>query len=435
MKKFVTFVLTAAMAVSALSVNAFADETEAPAETAAVAEETAEAPAEDAEAPAEDAEAPAEDAEAPAEDAEAPAEDAEAPAEDAEAPAEDAEAEEPAEVETPAEPAAPATAKAVLSNAKVAVNGTAVEFQAYNIGGNNYFKLRDVAVAVDGTVANFEVGYDSATKAITLTKGTAYTGSKEAATATAGEKTAKLSTQVVVLDGAEADLTAYNIDGYNYFKLRDLGTALGFEVTWDSAAKLIGIAADALEAPAEEPAEEPAAEEENEQEEIEKSKATEFTFELAAEEERVVENLIFDEDVTISGDFATITFENCEFNGDVINAAEQATKVVLSDGTTVNGNCVFKNTIKEATMDTPMPKFVSSNTLNIVCEDCIGLFILAGTEGNVVFNGETYSMADVEFFYDADTNELVPYEEQEASVICVGQWWENGEKTLQMFCE
>ncbi|MGN0133255.1 MAG: hypothetical protein ACI4AO_00905 [Anaerotignum sp.] len=30
-----------------------------------------------------------------------------------------------------------------------------------------------------------------------------------------------------------------------------MGTALGFEVTWDSEAKLIGIAADALEAPAE----------------------------------------------------------------------------------------------------------------------------------------------------------------------------------------
>ena len=44
-------------------------------------------------------------------------------------------------------------------------------------------------------------------------------------------------------------------------------------------------------------------------------------------------------------------------------------------------------------------------------------------------------MADVEFFYDADTNEIVPYEGQDASVLFVGQWWENGEKVLQMFCE
>ena len=241
MKKFVTFVLTAAMAVSAFSVNAFADDATVPAAEVTEATE-AEAPAE---APEETpAEAPEE---APAEAPE------ETPAEvPEEAPAEAPE-ETPAEApeEAPAKPEVPATAKAVLSNAKVAVNGTAVEFQAYNIGGNNYFKLRDVAAAVEGTVANFEVGYDKETKAILLTKGTAYTGSKEAATATAGTKTAKLSAQKVVLDGAEADLTAYNIDGYNYFKLRDLGTALGFEITWDKEAKLIGITADALEAPAE----------------------------------------------------------------------------------------------------------------------------------------------------------------------------------------
>ncbi len=171
------------------------------------------------------------------------------------------------------------------------------------------------------------------------------------------------------------------------------------------------------------------------QEENERSKATEFTFELAAGEERIVENLVFDEAVTISGDFGIIVFENCEFNGNIINAAEQFTRVILSDNTSVNGNCVFKNTTKEATMDTPMPKFISPNTLNVVCEDCIGSFVLNGTKENIIFNGETYSIADAEFFYDANANELVPYEEQEASVLFVGQWWENGEKVLQIFCE
>ena len=173
----------------------------------------------------------------------------------------------------------------------------------------------------------------------------------------------------------------------------------------------------------------------SQQEENRRIKATEFTFELAAEVVRIVENLVFDEDVTISGDFGIIVFENCEFNGDIINAAEQFTRVILPDGTTVNGNCVFKNTTKEATIDSPMPKFVSPNTLNIVCEDCIGSCVLDGTEENIIFNGETYSMADVEFFYDANTNELIPYEGQEASALFVGQWWENGEKILLMFCE
>lgn len=171
------------------------------------------------------------------------------------------------------------------------------------------------------------------------------------------------------------------------------------------------------------------------QEENGRSKATEFTFELAEEEERIVENLIFDEDVTISGDFGSIVFENCEFNGDIINTAEQFTRVIIPEGTTVNGNCVFKNTTKEANMDYPAPKFVSPNTLNIVCEDCVGAYIQDGTEEDVIFNGETYAMADVEFYYDANANELVPYDGQEVTTLFVGQWWENGEKVLQMFCE
>ena len=76
-----------------------------------------------------------------------------------------------------------------------------------------------------------------------------------------------------------------------------------------------------------------------------------------------------------------------------------------------------------------------THTLNIVCENYIGSYVLDGTEDSIILNKETYSMDDVEFFYDADSNELVPYEEQEASVLFVGQWWENGEKILQMFCE
>ena len=52
---------------------------------------------------------------------------------------------------------------------------------------------------------------------------------------------------VIIIDGEEATLGAYTIDGYNYFKLRDLGAALGFEVTWDKEARMIGINTSAAE--------------------------------------------------------------------------------------------------------------------------------------------------------------------------------------------
>ena len=45
---------------------------------------------------------------------------------------------------------------------------------------------------------------------------------------------ATLSTNRVLVDGQEVRLTAYNINGSNYVRLRDIGKAVGFEVYWDS---------------------------------------------------------------------------------------------------------------------------------------------------------------------------------------------------------
>lgn len=41
------------------------------------------------------------------------------------------------------------------------------------------------------------------------------------------------TTSKIYLDGKEVTFTAYNIGGNNYFKLRDIGTAFDFGVTWD----------------------------------------------------------------------------------------------------------------------------------------------------------------------------------------------------------
>lgn len=168
---------------------------------------------------------------------------------------------------------------------------------------------------------------------------------------------------------------------------------------------------------------------------IEKTVAEEYVFELAEEEELYFENLIFEEDVTISGDYSRIIFFNCEFNGDIVLTSELATRVMLLESD-VNGTCIFENTTKEATIETSLPKFLVSKPVEVVAEDCICSVITLG-DFEVTFNGETYSLADVELFYDADNPEagFVPYEDQEANILCVAQWWENGEKILFTECE
>jgi len=66
----------------------------------------------------------------------------------------------------------------------VLVNGSEVAFDAYNIANNNYFKLRDLAYTLNGTEKQFEVGWDGANNAISLTSGQPYT-------TTGGEMTGK----------------------------------------------------------------------------------------------------------------------------------------------------------------------------------------------------------------------------------------------------
>ena len=132
--------------------------------------------------------------------------------------------------------------QAERSKQTVMVNGKIVAFEAYNIGGNNYFKLRDLAYVLGGTEKQFEIGWDAQNNAISLTSGAPYTANgSEMQGKGAGEKIPTPTTSKIYLDGAEASFTAYHIEGNNYFKLRDVGAAFDFGVTWDGANNTIVI--------------------------------------------------------------------------------------------------------------------------------------------------------------------------------------------------
>ena len=136
--------------------------------------------------------------------------------------------------------AAPLTATPTSST--VLVNGKIVAFDAYSISGNNYFKLRDIAYTLSGTVKQFAVGWDKANNAISLTSGRRYAevGGEMAGKGT-GTKTPNPTTSKIYLNEREIKLTAYNIGGNNYFKLRDIGKSLNFGVDWDAAKRTIAI--------------------------------------------------------------------------------------------------------------------------------------------------------------------------------------------------
>ena len=167
----------------------------------------------------------------------------------------------------------------------------------------------------------------------------------------------------------------------------------------------------------------------------EKETAQEYNYELSEGDALEVENIIFEEDVTVSGNNAQITSTGCEFKGNIINTADEGTRVIMN-GSSIDGRCVCQNTIKETTMEWSFPKLIVDFPMEVVSEDCIGSVIAMG-DFDVVFNSEVYTMADSELFYDISNPDagFVPYEGQEADYFAIAQWWENGEQILLVECE
>lgn len=154
--------------------------------------------------------------------------------------------------QTPAQPSSqpavqpvvqPSRVQAWPTAASVIINGTKVPFEAYTIDNRTYFKLRDLAMALNGSQKQFEVTWDETRNAINLLTNQRYTVNGGELTAATGTniKSAQLSTAKIYLNGKEVTLAAYVIDGRTYFKLRDLGAAINFGVGWDGAANAINI--------------------------------------------------------------------------------------------------------------------------------------------------------------------------------------------------
>ena len=147
-----------------------------------------------------------------------------------------------AQTPTPAASAPVSGIVAVPTASTVLVYGNKVPFDAYNIDGSNYFKLRDLAHVLSGTGKQFDVSWDSEKNAINLITEQAYTvAGSEMASSGNGNKTAIPTTSKVLVDGNEVTITAYNIGGNNYFKLRDIAEIIGFSVDWDAVNSVISI--------------------------------------------------------------------------------------------------------------------------------------------------------------------------------------------------
>ncbi|MEG1577460.1 MAG: hypothetical protein RRY64_02035 [Oscillospiraceae bacterium] len=124
----------------------------------------------------------------------------------------------------------------------VQVNRKDVQFEAYTINGNNYFKLRDLAMALNSTKTTIAVGYNNAKGMVTVnTKAPYVPVGGELKKGDGKAKVATPSNAVFAINGVVFPMEAYNIGGNNFVKLRDLMEKIQVYVGWNDKKKLITI--------------------------------------------------------------------------------------------------------------------------------------------------------------------------------------------------
>jgi len=137
---------------------------------------------------------------------------------------------------------------------KTYFNNYQVDIQGYNIGGYTYFRLRDVAAAVqknfyekdgpDAGLGSYAFNVEYVTEGephieITLLK--PYEGDVEPSVDLAEKIAIPVKTPVYV-DGKQIeDLQGYTIDGYTYYKLRELARQVNLGTEWEAETESIHV--------------------------------------------------------------------------------------------------------------------------------------------------------------------------------------------------
>ncbi|PKM67551.1 MAG: hypothetical protein CVU95_07520 [Firmicutes bacterium HGW-Firmicutes-2] len=125
----------------------------------------------------------------------------------------------------------------VATTAHIEVNNKTITPRAYNIQGHNYFMLRDIAHYVKDSQKAFDVGWNHETATIIIETGKPYLGGSVSGSSidAGGVTDVRVSKAKVLKNGVPLSMTGYVINGNTYYKLRDMGSAFGFNVFWDGA--------------------------------------------------------------------------------------------------------------------------------------------------------------------------------------------------------
>ena len=162
-------------------------------------------------------------------------------------------------------------------------------------------------------------------------------------------------------------------------------------------------------------------------------------YDITGKSDFMVADTTFDGDILITGEGGSVTFVNCVFNGNIVNKGGEGARVILAEDCKFaeNSECVIESALKEATLETDLPKFlIFCEAPSISCKNSGAVLTLS--ENEIEFNGEKYLVENAELYNNDATGEIVPFSGQEVNFHNVAKWTENGEEInfhLAIFAE
>ena len=168
-----------------------------------------------------------------------------------------------------------------------------------------------------------------------------------------------------------------------------------------------------------------------------KKEATEY--DITGKSDFSVADTTFDGDVVIIGEGGAVTFINCVFNANIINKGGEGARAIFTEDCKFaeNSKCMIESSLKEATLETDLPKFLIFCEAPPISSKNSGA-VLTLSENEIEFNGAKYSIENAELFNNDATGEIVPFYGQEVNFHNVAKWTENGEEVnlhLAIFAE
>lgn len=132
---------------------------------------------------------------------------------------------------------------ATKTTSKIYIDGVEKDITAYTINGHNYFKLRDLAAALNETTKQFDVLWDDQKNSIVIVKNKNYTLLDNQITISniPNKGIATPTNSSLYIGEEKVDYTAYTINHSNYYMLRDLAKSLGFDLGWNAYTNTISI--------------------------------------------------------------------------------------------------------------------------------------------------------------------------------------------------